>query len=129
MKNPITRCNGWTIVRRDAFIAALAAGWTVTRAAARVSLSASSAYRLYRRDACFAARWDQVAADRRAVMHAAPLPRRDTGSLVQLTRWLTPSKRAGFDRVAGGPAADIDAILMTFMNLHADRDDAAHGST
>lgn len=53
-----TRHDGWTPARKAAFLAALAEVGTVRVAASRVGLSFSTAYRVRRRDADFAAGWD-----------------------------------------------------------------------
>lgn len=96
MHKPKSRCDGWTPARRDSFIAALTAGNGVTRAAAVAGPSASSAYRLYRRDAAFKARWDGVYAARDAALRAKPLPSRAADAPDwQLIRWMDAAQRRG----------------------------------
>ena len=57
---PAARRDGWTAQRRDDFLDALSVGSDVSRACARVGLSRQAAYRLRRRDAGFAAAWDEA---------------------------------------------------------------------
>ena len=60
------RLTGWTPARRDAFLEALAETGSAERAAVRVVMSASTAYRLRKqpRGAIFAMSWDAVLATR-----------------------------------------------------------------
>jgi hypothetical protein len=52
-----TRCDGWTLERRERFLDGLAAGCDVRRACAGVGLSHTAAYNLRRRDPAFAREW------------------------------------------------------------------------
>lgn len=121
MKIPTTRCDGWTDQRRDIFIAALTAGQSVVRACAAAGPSASTAYRLYRRDAGFAARWDKVFADRRAAMAARPMPSREHASVSQVVRWLGAGTRHTATQGGGDPVYDLDSAFMTFVNADGNR--------
>lgn len=57
---PAARRDGWTAQRRDEFLDALSTGSDVSRACVQVGLSRQAAYRLRRRDAGFAAAWDEA---------------------------------------------------------------------
>ena len=57
---PTTRRDGWTADRRRRFVANIAAGCDARRAAALVGMAREGAYRLRRRDAAFAAAWDEA---------------------------------------------------------------------
>ncbi len=59
------RRDGWTACRRRQFLEDLMAGVNVRQAAARAGLSREGAYRLRRRDAQFAAQWDEALRNRR----------------------------------------------------------------
>ena len=60
------RASGWTVERQHAFLDALAETGSAERAAVRVGMSASTAYRLRKqtRGTAFAEAWDEVLASR-----------------------------------------------------------------
>ena len=69
----IARRNGWTLPRRMAFVAAIAAGRGVAHAAATAGMSRESAYRLAARPGgdAFARAWHAAATKGRAIAAAA----------------------------------------------------------
>ena len=71
------RLTGWTPVRRDAFLEALAETGSAERAAVRVGMSVSTAYRLRKqpRGAIFALSWDAVVSTRRGQLKEELLAR------------------------------------------------------
>lgn len=74
--SPRSRPDGWTAARQDAFVALLADGVGVGAAAARVGMTASTAYRLRAKPhgADFARRWAAAVAghDRRRAAARSP---------------------------------------------------------
>lgn len=58
-----TRHDGWTLARRQCFLAALGEGANISLAAPASGMSRQSAYVLRRRDAAFARAWDNALAE------------------------------------------------------------------
>jgi|SRR5688572_9578870 hypothetical protein len=101
------RSDGWTAGRQLAFLDALAATRSVTKAGAAAGMSREGAYRLRARDphGLFAALWDQAlepAATRSCEGHAAQL---GNGSLLRLLGTHIRRKRGDFFAV-GLPRTD-----------------------
>ena len=86
------RTDGWTPLRRRAFLALLRDGLDVRRATARVGMSRRSAYHFRKRDAAFAREWNAALREARALAES-----RLIAILVELAPWA----RAAFPEAAG----------------------------
>ncbi len=101
------RTDGWTPLRRRAFLKLLRDGCDVRNATARVGMSRRSAYHFRTRDAEFAREWDAALRDARAL---------DQARLIALLVERAPWARAMFPeavREGGGISAQDTVTSVT----------------
>ena len=97
------RTDGWTSLRRRAFLKLLRDGLDVRRATARVGMSRRSAYHVRKRDAAFAREWDAALRAARAL---------EQSRLIALLVERAPWARTAFPEAAreGGGVSSQDTV-------------------